>query len=156
MRREVELDGYIIKDNGTIINKDGSVKVFTLHSTGYLRTKICGTRFGNYCRDFPVHGLVAWAFLGYKFNLDKEFTRDSIVVDHINNDKLDNRVENLQLITNSENISRNKKYKGLPMYISKRRGRYRVQMNRFNAKEKAFDTLEEAKSYVKEVLDKHK
>ena len=32
-----------------------------------------------------------------------------MIIDHINNDSLDNRIENLQCITQSENIKRNKK-----------------------------------------------
>ena len=43
------------------------------------------------------------SFLGHKPNGCK------IVVDHINNDKLDNRVENLQVITQRQNSTKDKK-----------------------------------------------
>jgi hypothetical protein len=49
--------------------------------------------------------LVAIAFLGHKPRGFK------IVVDHINNDKSDNRLENLQLTTNRQNSSKDRKNK---------------------------------------------
>jgi hypothetical protein len=52
----------------------------------------------NKTKSFRTHQLVASAFLGHVPCGLK------IVVDHINNIKTDNRVENLQLITNRENI----------------------------------------------------
>ena len=60
---------------------------------------------GEKIKTFQVHQLVAMAFLnhtpcGYK-----------IVVDHIDNNPLNNNVENLQLITNRENCSKDKKNK---------------------------------------------
>lgn len=67
------------------------------------------------------HQLVAMAFLGHVPCGHK------IVVDHINNDKLDNRVENLQIITNRENCSKdvkNKTSKYTGVSWDKHRGRW--------------------------------
>lgn len=57
-------------------------------------------------KKISVHLLVAMAFLNHKPNKTNE-----IVVDHINNIRFDNRLENLQLITNRENNSKDKKTK---------------------------------------------
>jgi len=58
-----------------------------------------------------VHQLIAIAFLNHIPNGFK------IVVDHIDNNKLNNRLDNLQLITNRENCSKDKngtsKYTGV-------------------------------------------
>lgn len=51
---------------------------------------------------FSIHQLMAMTFLNHKVD------GHNIVVDHINNDKSDNRIENLQLITTRENSSKNR------------------------------------------------
>ena len=50
--------------------------------------------------NIPVHRVMAYTFLNHK---PKGF---KIVVDHINNNKLDNSVKNLQLITTFENLAK--------------------------------------------------
>lgn len=56
-------------------------------------------------KTFKVHQLVAMAFLGHKP------CGMELVVDHKNNNKSDNRLENLQIITNRENCSKDVKNK---------------------------------------------
>ena len=53
-------------------------------------------------KNFLVHQLMAMAFLNHKPNGHK------IIIDHINNDSTDNRLENLQIITQRENVSKDK------------------------------------------------
>lgn len=75
----------------------------------------------NNIKIFKVHQLVAMAFLNHTPCGHK------IVVDHINHDKTDNRVENLQLITNRENCSKdvkNKTSKYTGVSWDKHRGRW--------------------------------
>lgn len=61
---------------------------------------------------YTAHQIVAMAFLGHKPNSME------LVIDHINNNKLDNRVENLQIVTNRFNtrkvqIGYTSQYKGV-------------------------------------------
>ena len=61
-------------------------------------------------KAFSLHQLVAIAFLNHNPN------RHEIVVDHLDSDKTNNNVNNLQLITNRENCSKDRK-KGSSKYI---------------------------------------
>lgn len=75
-------------------------------------------------KKYYVHQLVAMAFLNHNPN------KYELVIDHINNNKLDNNVNNLQVITHSNNIrkgikrkdAKTSKYKGV--YLSSRSGKY--------------------------------
>jgi hypothetical protein len=103
-----------------------------------------------------VHQLVCEAFLGHKPNGMK------LVVDHINDDKLDNRLENLQIITQRENAykTQNKyssKYKGV--FLNKRTNKYEAHIwseRKVNKRIGQFNTEEEAseayQSYLKKII----
>lgn len=76
---------------------------------GYYTVNLCNN---NNCKTFRIHKLVAIAFLnhipcGYE-----------LVIDHINDIKTDNRVENLQIVTQRFNVKKTQgkyssKYKGV-------------------------------------------
>ena len=63
---------------------------------GYRLTTLCINGIG---RSFMFSQLVAMTFLGHEPN------GQTLVVDHINGDKSDNRVENLRIVTQRANIS---------------------------------------------------
>jgi hypothetical protein len=90
-----------------------------------------------------VHQLVAMAFLGHVPCGHK------IVVDHINNDQSDNRLENLQIITNRQNIlkdikNKTSKYTGVSWDSNRKKWQVGIKINgkryalgRFNCEEEA-------------------
>jgi hypothetical protein len=90
-------------DNGKrkCISKERILKFGNDGTRGYLNVKLFK---GNTKKTIKVHQLVAMAFLGHISDGSHK-----IVVDHINNIKTDNRAENLQLLTNRENSSKDKK-----------------------------------------------
>jgi len=59
----------------------------------------------NKMKNAYIHQLVAESFL------DHEKCGMKVVVDHIDNDPLNNKLDNLQLITHRENLSKDKKNK---------------------------------------------
>jgi len=71
------------------VNRDGYLKI-TIIKLGSLKT-------------FIIHQLVAMVFLGH------EPCGMRLVVDHIDNNKLNNNVDNLQVITSRENTSKDRK-----------------------------------------------
>ena len=90
-----------------------------------------------------VHQLIASAFLGYQFNGNK------LVVDHIDSDKLNNNIDNLRIVTQRVNISKERSLKsGLPtgVVFDKSRKKYRseiiinkrsIYLGRYNTPEEA-------------------
>jgi len=93
--------------------------------------------------QFLIHRLVAIAFI--------ENLNNKMEVDHINNNKLDNRVENLRWVSPSENqwnrqISSNNKTGVKGVFWNEQRQKYQVSI-RINNKQinlGRFDTIEEA------------
>jgi len=85
---------YITKE---IILKQG------INFAGYKSVKLLKEKV---YKTYQVQSLVALAFLNHSYDKDKK-----IVIDHINSIKTDNRLENLQLITQRENVAKDKKNK---------------------------------------------
>jgi hypothetical protein len=76
---------YRVDRSGIVINKSNVISTITLHC-GYHRVSIKSD--DNVYRHLKVHHLVAWTFIENPHNYDE--------VNHINEEKLDNNVSNLQ------------------------------------------------------------
>jgi hypothetical protein len=93
--------GALLKHNGKLLKQGKS-------SSGYYNVNLSKD---SIIRNFCVHQLVAIAFLGHIPN------RMELVVDHINDNPTDNRVENLQIVTQRFNA-----FKTQGIYSSKYKG----------------------------------
>ena len=87
------LDKYYVSDSGVVYNNNTGRELKLDKSTGYSRVKLS---FLNEKKTYLVHRMVADVFI------DKVDGKD--MINHINGDKLDNRVENLEWVTNQENM----------------------------------------------------
>jgi hypothetical protein len=96
-------------------------------------------------KRFTVHNLVSKTFLGKK-------TDESLVIDHINNIKNDNRVCNLQYISLRENVSKDRKNKNnfLGIYKNGTKFSAKIVINGVRKYLGSFNTPEEANNeYIK-------
>jgi hypothetical protein len=83
---------YFVSNYGNIKNLSGmKLKPFK-DSKGYLMVDICK-------KSIKIHKIVAEVFLNIKTTI-----KFDLKIDHINNDRTDNRASNLQVLTNRENI----------------------------------------------------
>ena len=136
----------------------GNVKSFKLNKEKILKPGIGGNGYlyvilynEEKVKNIQIHQLVAMAFLNH--TLDGTM---KIVVDHKDNNKLNNRLSNLQLVSQRENLSKDRngtsKYTGVCW--SKQRSKW-VSQIRINGKLKHlgyFDSEEEAGKYYQNAL----
>jgi len=92
---------------------------------GYFNVRLCKDGKLN---TLTIHQLVAMTFLNHlRCGYD-------LVIDHVNHDKLDNRIENLRIVTNRENCSNRKKtytskYTGVSWYSSRNKWVSRIKID---------------------------
>lgn len=96
-RKAVSLGEYTLFDDGEILSKDGHPMVPQKDAKGYLRIRL---RYGDVDKHgaatYKIHRLVAESFIPNPLKKPQ--------VNHINGDKTDNRADNLEWVTNTENM----------------------------------------------------
>ena len=146
--REVTTSNSVRKYKGLLMSQS----IIRCGSAGYLSVSLnkVGKRMTH-----RVHQLVAMAFLGHVPNGHDK------VVDHIDGDRLNNNVNNLQVITQRENSSKDKRG-GSSKYVGvtwcKPNKKWRAQIN-IDGKVKylgdftnEIDASEAYQNYLKEIL----
>ena len=93
-------------------SKKEFIKKTCVDSHGYVNV---GLSIDGINKTYKVHQLVAVAFLNHKPNKHK------LVIDHIDSDKTNNRLDNLQIVTqrfntSKSNVSKTSKYTGVSFY----------------------------------------
>jgi hypothetical protein len=99
--------------------KDGIILNMSLNSTGYPRVCLKG-------RFYNTHVIIAKTFLNYT-------STKGFVIDHIDDDKTNNSVDNLQIVTHRYNITKSKKgtskYTGVHWDKNNKKWKSAIQIN---------------------------
>ena len=115
----------LLKGKYPFISKEKNLKL-RKDIQGYLKIDI---RKNQKAKTFKVHQLIAMAFLNHKLD-----GTTKLVIDHINNNPSDNRLENLQIISNRENSSKDRKnktskYTGVHWSEPRNKWKSQIQLN---------------------------
>lgn len=94
--------------------------------------------------------ILVWIYHGFSY--DK-----TLIIDHIDRDKKNDKIENLRQISHSDNQRNRSLGKGNIRIRKNRPSKYQVYFNNINGKKhtKCFKTLEEAKSYRSDFIRQH-
>jgi len=110
----------------------------TLHNTGYRQIKINR-------KDYQAHRLI------YIFHNGE--IADGLYIDHIDQDKLNNNIENLRLVTNQENQF-NTEAKGYTFDKASNKFMAQIKLNGKNINLGRFDSEKEARAAYLEAKNK--
>jgi hypothetical protein len=133
------ISNYEISNSGIVRNKtNGYIKQPTLNNNGYYRVALSHNNNG---KNYYIHRLIAIYFIPNPDNKP--------IIDHINNNPLDNRIQNLRWCNQSENgmnhkIPKNNTsgFKGINWY--KNRWCARITINNKNKNLGRFENLQDA------------
>lgn len=129
---------YEVSSFGNVRNENGVLKL-SVNVHGYYICKINS-------KVKIVHQLVAICFL------DHVPCGMKIVVDHVDNNKLNNRVDNLQLTSNRLNCSKDRKTDFTGVFKNRNRFQSKIRFNNKVIYLGEFDTPEEASEHYKKAL----
>lgn len=135
----MDWNNYYIYDGGLLISKKSGNVLCSMTEDGYLRVRLNG-------KEYRGHRIIWEMFNGP--------IPAGMLIDHIDGNKLNNRIENLRLASRLENNSnRSGNSTGLPKGISKNGNNYRVRLM-YNGKVYCLGTYKTLEEAVKVYNDK--
>ena len=145
---------YQVSNLGNVKSLKGNLpKILTpiLNARGYMQVSLCKQ---NVKKVYTVHQLIAIAFLNFIPDGHR------MVVNHINIDRTDNRLENLEIITNRENcnmqhIKSTSKYTGVSFRKDRNKWAAEIKINGKRIKLGHYSIEEDAHLAYQTTLNKH-
>lgn len=138
--------------NSLFYYKDGHL-YWKMTKGRILKDTIAGTKSHHYyqiCIDYKIYRTHRLVWIYHNGNTDQ-------IIDHINNDSFDNRIENLRVCTLSQNLCNSKIFKnntsgikGVNWCIQKNKWRARLILEKKEIHIGFFNNLEDAKNKITE------
>ena len=137
-------DKWEANRNGVVRHVENKKDVGRLNNTGYIRISVSDQ---GKKKDYVKHRFIYEAFHGL-------ITNPKLVIDHINNIKTDNRLENLQLLSYSQNIKKDpRKISNVPPISVRSRNIKSGKSTDYESMNKCSKDLEINMGSIKSVLD---